>query len=425
MPRRLTLHRIGRHVIHVDDNRKAIVRLPDNSVDAVVTDPPYGLGKEPDARAMLAAWLSAGHYQHKGSGFMGHTWDAFVPQPATWGECFRVLKPGGHLLTFAGTRTHDLVTLGVRLAGFEIRDTIMWCYGSGFPKNLDVSKAIDKAAGAERRVVDTKVTSQPTGNAYAQDAWTKSHRKAHVVNVTAPATDGAKTWQGWGTALKPALEPITVARKPLEGTVVQNVLKHGTGAINIDGCRVAAPGGRPLITGDYKQTENNTYQGRKDGSLQGGSKRGGTTTQGRHPANLIHDGSAEACAGFPDTGKSTGDRTGQRRGYFGKDSDSAWTDDDPGYGDSGSAARFFYCAKVSKAERGKGNTHPTVKPLALMRYLVRLVTPPGGVVLDPYGGSMTTALACECEGFACIAFEENPGYAAIGAERLLRYTQKG
>lgn len=230
---------IGNATLYLGDCREILRTLPDSSVDSIVTDPPYGLGKEPDALAMLADWLATGHHDVKGSGFMGKAWDAFVPQPALWRECLRVLKPGGHLLAFAGTRTHDLMTLGLRIAGFEIRDTIMWVYGSGFPKSLDVSKAIDKAAGAEREVVGQKfVTNAAQGKGLGHGDLVGGKVRAGLIDITAPATDAARQWQGWGTALKPALEPITVARKPLIGTVAENVLAYGTGALNIDGCRV-------------------------------------------------------------------------------------------------------------------------------------------------------------------------------------------
>jgi site-specific DNA-methyltransferase (adenine-specific) len=215
------------------DCLERLKELPDNSVDSIVTDPPYGLGKEPDALKMLTDWIETGHHDVKGRGFMGKEWDAFVPQPQVWHECLRVLKPGGHLLAFAGTRTQDLMTLGLRLAGFEIRDMVAWGYGSGFPKSLDVSKALDKMAGAEREVVGR--ADRIAGN---KSVGTIGHSRC-VPDITAPATDAAKQWNGWGTALKPALEPITLARKPLEGTVAANVLKWHTGALNIDGCRVA------------------------------------------------------------------------------------------------------------------------------------------------------------------------------------------
>lgn len=212
--------------------------LADNSIDAVVTDPPYGLSKEPDMMEVMKHWMNGDDYVHTGSGFMGKTWDSFVPGPSIWKEVFRVLKPGGHLLAFFGSRTYDLGTLAIRLAGFEIRDQIMWVYGSGFPKSLDVSKAIDKAAGVERIVIgrSNNGIAGGTGEFTSGNAGTAGYKGEF--DLTIATSDEAKQWSGWGTALKPAHEPICVARKPLSGTVAENVLMHSTGALNIDGCRV-------------------------------------------------------------------------------------------------------------------------------------------------------------------------------------------
>lgn len=404
---------IGNATLYLGDCLEILRTLPDRSVDSIVTDPPYGLGKEPDALAMLADWLASGHHDVKGSGFMGKVWDAFVPQPALWRECLRVLKPGGHLLAFASTRTHDLMTLGLRIAGFEIRDTIMWVYGSGFPKSLDVSKAIDKAAGAEREVVGTN----PKWNTSPKAMNPGGGERQAMPAYTAPATDAARQWQGWGTALKPAFEPITVARKPLEGTVAANVLAHGTGALNIDGCRVGYlpdervqtfwnnRGGATINASEGQGTKPRTGEGAYDPS------------KGRWPANLIHDGSDEVLAGFPQSEVSGSAKKGTRseatpEGMFGKLAQGRL------HNDSGSAARFFYCAKASKKDRGEGNNHPTVKPTALMRYLCRLVTPPGGLVLDPFMGSGSTGKAAMLEGFRFIGCELDPDYVAIARRRI-------
>jgi site-specific DNA-methyltransferase (adenine-specific) len=367
--------------------------LDDNSVDSIVTDPPYGLG------------------------FMGKRWDYDLPSETIWRECLRVLKPGGHLLAFAGTRTQHRMAVRIEDAGFEIRDMIAWVYGSGFPKSLDVSKALDKAAGAEREV-----------------------------------TCGAATaaWQGWGTALKPALEPITVARKPLIGTVAANVLAHGTGALNIDGCRVGWPDGETV-------------------------ERAAPSQLGRWPANLIHDGSDEVLAAFPQAPGQVADvsatapspKTSNVYGRLAHEGEPSANSDNlgrvgfkmkPGTRrlDSGSAARFFYCAKASKSDRDAGledapdrilamsnqakaqvergvmhqgeggmntakvrkNNHPTVKPTELMRYLCRLVTPPGGVVLDPFMGSGSTGKAAMLEGFRFIGGEMSPEYLAVAEARI-------
>ena len=357
--------------------------MPDNSIDAVVTDPPYGLGEAPDALVMLRDWLETGHHDVKSKrGFMGKAWDNFVPQPRVWHEVFRVLKPGGHVLAFAGTRTQDLMALGLRLAGFEIRDLVAWVYGSGFPKSHNLEGE----------------------------------------------------WEGWGTALKPALEPITLARKSLEGTVAANVLKWHTGAINVDGCRV----GSDVIT---QHGRKETWSGSMSGKNYA-QEAGSNPHTGRWPANLIHDGSDEVVAMFPQSRAGT---ETQPRGKGGIWKPSTGTPAGTQYGDTGSAARFFYCAKVSPSERNAGlsdlpdkewkadgaaipqradrpfkpskNNHPTVKPIALMRYLCRLITPPGGTVLDPWMGSGSTGIACKEEGFQFIGMEQDEGYHAIACAR--------
>lgn len=353
--------------------------LADNSIDAVVTDPPYGLSKQPDMNEVLCHWLNGDDYVHTGSGFMGKKWDSFVPGPSIWKEVFRVLKPGGHLLAFFGTRTYDLGTLAIRLAGFEIRDQIDWIYGSGFPKSLDVSKAV-----AEKKGLD------------------------HLFGTDHPE----QNWQGWGTGLKPAHEPICVARKPLAGTVAENVLQFGTGGMNIDGCRI--------IDGTETRSEKPQYKPNNTNQVYGSGMGGGAwiNTNGRFPANFIHDGSAEVTDLLP-----------------------------------GGSERFFYCAKASKSDRDEGvllakmtaaemtyrepdtdglnspragagrtsgarNNHPTVKPTALMQWLVRLVTPPGGKVLDPFTGSGSTGKACAIEGFDFIGFEMDPHYCEIAKQRI-------
>lgn len=421
--------------------------LADNSIDAVVTDPPYGLSKQPDMNEVLHHWLNGDDYVHTGSGFMGKTWDSFVPGPSIWKEVFRVLKPGGHLLAFFGTRTYDLGTLAIRLAGFEIRDQIDWVYGSGFPKSLDISKAIDKVAGASREVISEK-TNRST---FDPDAEGGGDFKRGTIVTSLPATDTAKEWQGWGTALKPAHEPICVARKPLAGTVAENVLQFGTGGMNIDDCRIDIIGDRrsPLASDGTVHRPNGSCYGKHENSETF------DLTQGRFPANFIHDGSDEVVSLFPvkagaaapvkgteNSQASTGNVTGQRErvpGAF--------------HADSGSAARFFYCAKTSKSDRDEGvmlamvtaaemtdrepdtdglnspragagrtsgvrNNHPTVKPTALMQWLVRLVTPPGGKVLDPFTGSGSTGKACAIEGFDFIGFEMDPHYCEIAKQRI-------
>ena len=313
--------------------------MPAASVDAVVCDPPYGLS------------------------FMGKDWDHGVPGVAFWSAALRVAKPGAHLLAFGGTRTFHRLAVAIEDAGWEIRDTVMWVYGSGFPK------------------------SHNAGN-------------------------------GWGTALKPAWEPIIVARKPLEGTVAANVLAHGTGALNIDGCRV----GNDLITAHGGGING---AGRKYGGGSGipAIGAGANPHTGRWPANLIHDGSDEVLAGFPNVHpagqykKETSPNgapfnTGKGNGYVTRE-----------YADTGSAARFFYCAKASKADRDEGNMHPTVKPTALMRYLCKLVTPPAGTVLDPFMGSGSTGKAARMDGFGFIGIEQDADYIAIARARIAHAVQ--
>lgn len=362
--------------------------MADNSVDAVVTDPPYGLS------------------------FMGKKWDYDVPSEEVWRECLRVLKPGGHLLAFAGTRTQHRMAVRIEDAGFEIRDMIAWVYGSGFPKSLDVSKAIDKAAGAEREVLGYTANARP--NRVGKETKL-SGAQTIGGEITAPATEAARQWQGWGTALKPALEPITVARKPLIGTVAENVLQYGTGAINVDGGRVGTddvilfnrkPEG--LTISGWKENNRNPYQ---------------QSSQGRWPANLIHDGSDEVVGLFPDTGNSSGGKGAasdliDNPSVYGAFSGANKGASAGGFGGAGSAARFFYCAKASKFDRGKGNRHPTVKPTELMRYLVRLVTQPGGTVLDPFTGSGSTGKAAVLEGFEFIGIEREAEYVAIAEARI-------
>jgi site-specific DNA-methyltransferase (adenine-specific) len=296
-------------------------------------------------------------------------------------------------------------------AGFEIRDMIAWVYGSGFPKSLDVSKAIDKAAGAEREVVGQH--GAPAKSIYSQG----KQELPQEVNITAPATPEAKQWEGWGTALKPALEPITVARKPLIGTVAENVLQHGTGAINVDGGRVET---EDHIENHGRKPTTNGW----DPRMSGGQMQGQTEGQrlGRWPANFIHDGSEEVVGLFPQTTSGAIKPNHKRIGGYGGDRPKQV------YGtykqipcdypsDSGSAARFFYCAKASKADRGE-NHHPTVKPTDLMRYLCRLVTPPSGIVLDPFMGSGSTGKAAMLEGFAFVGIEREAEYIDIAKARI-------
>lgn len=344
------------------DCRDALKNIPDCSIDAIVTDPPYELG------------------------FMGKSWDAtgVAYSVDVWRECLRVLKHGGHLLAFGGSRTYHRLACAVEDAGFQIRDQIMWIYGSGFPKSLDVSKAIDKQNGIWRGRAGEIVSGNGSmsGGNYARNPKGE------------PATDDAKQWQGWGTALKPAHEPIVLARKALDGTVAQNVLWHGVGGLNIDGCRIGSG------TGEIKNV--NAPDGRIEYQVK---------SQGRFPANFIHDGSDEIVELMPD------------------------------------AARFFYCAKANKTDRNEGlegfaeqrpdtrseigmgtftekgiakqsNFHPTVKPTMLMRYLCRLITPPEGTILDPFTGSGSTGKAAMMEGFNFVGIEQSEEYCGIARARI-------
>lgn len=472
----------SRYQLHLGDCLETLKTLPDSSIDAVVCDPPYGLSKEPDMAEVLKHWLAGDDYKHHSSGFMGKTWDSFVPGPSIWKECLRVLKPGGHLLAFAGTRTQDLMALSIRLAGFHIRDSIAWmhsgdddalnfvdsltpaqrdafyrlqdqgdarwtwAYGSGFPKSMDVSKTIDKMAGSTRAVIGRA----SYGDGHVQNSresigYGGSDPAADTRFITAPATEAAQRFSGFGTALKPAHEPIVVARKPFSATVAANVMAHGTGALNIDGCRVGteavsthsrgANGAFPKRPGETSAEESGRKKDQRDGLDH--SER-----TGRWPANLIHDGSDEVVALFPVT-KSGVMKAGTRRaaqdgpgsvcyGTYGGDATSADT-----YGDAGSAARFFYAAKASRADRNeglrdaenlgddrKGNTHPCVKPTSLMAYLCRLVTPPGGTVLDPFMGSGSTGKAAMREGFQFIGCELDPQYLEIARKRIEFEAQK-
>jgi site-specific DNA-methyltransferase (adenine-specific) len=357
-------------------------QLPANSVDSIVTDPPYELG------------------------FMGKSWDStgIAYSVKMWDEALRVLKPGGHLLAFSGSRTYHRMACAIEDAGFEIRDQIMWVYGSGFPKSLDVSKAIDKQAGVEREVVGSlKTNVGMQGGNFTAGSQTGS------VSITAPKTDKAKQWAGWGTALKPAHEPIVLARKPLIGTVATNVIIHGTGALNIDGSRVGTrkPEAKNTSFNSWRELEGRNDRQEPDQTYD--------SNQGRWPANFMHDGSDEVVELL------------------------------------GDSARFFYCAKASKKDRNEGldgfeerlveigderpsgnswerrdkrqtvpraNHHPTVKPTELMRYLVKLVTPTNGTVLDPFMGSGSTGKAAVLENFSFIGIDQSADYLDIATARI-------
>lgn len=469
-------------IYHVDC-REVVPEL--EPVDAVVTDPPYGLefmGKDWDRLGDIGKASHAGPSDRDGSSVFGRqriahnasankkcrrcdrwAWDypdrkcvcaapdfpnVKAHQARAMQDWFTehftailaAMKPGAHLLAFGGTRTHHRLMCAIEDAGFEIRDCVMWVYGSGFPKSLDVSKAIDKAAGVEReKVRHSNARNQKThggGRDGALGATRPFIEEAmrvgfHDMAGPIPVTEAAKQWDGWGTALKPAVEYIPLARKPLEGTVAENVLKYGTGAINIDACRIGMRTGNESGWTGSKESENSAMSGanyeRKPKNEAG---------LGRWPANLIHDGSDEVLALFPESDHARANKTPTKRGRSVATSfmSGGSTLTDPG--DSGSAARFFYCAKASSADRGDEtlaalplfdipeetftNDHPTVKPTALMQYLLRLVLPPGGVVLDPFMGSGSTLVAAAELGIKAIGVELDEHSCETAAERLRR-----
>ncbi|ANU79475.1 DNA methyltransferase [Mycobacterium phage Gompeii16] len=452
--------------LRLGDCRDILTELEDASVDSIVTDPPYELG------------------------FMGKKWDGsgIAFDVEMWEQCLRVLKPGGHLLAFGGSRTWHRLTVAIEDAGFEIRDSIAWLYGSGFPKSLDVSKAIDKRPGVGRHAefatelkaarrtagytnsfdVAEKVTGRRTGavanwekyqwpearwwpalrdllgmdakwdgviaEAQREVVGTRQHGRNSLMGglegrgtlaeslLTEASTDAAKQWQGWGTALKPAFEPIVVARKPLSGTVAANVLEHGTGALNIDACRIATD-------------EDRSRPPRAANAIYGGGNGTNSTASesnpaGRWPTNVVLD-EAQAAELDAQTGITISRKGKPRTGANGH----GWgmTATGAEYDDEGGASRFFpvfkYQAKAPTKERpsyvnedGTKVAHSTVKPLTLMRWLARLVCPPGGVILDPFAGSGTTVEACLLEGFDCIAIENEPDYIPLIEHRISRST---
>jgi DNA modification methylase len=426
---------------------EAMKAMPDNSVDAIVTDPPYELG------------------------FMGKSWDAsgIAFNIEVWQEALRVIKPGGHLIAFSGSRTYHRMAVAIEDAGFQIRDQIMWVYGSGFPKSHNISKALDKEAGVEREVVGSRITGAAMASRSDGRGSSDAGSGTNEISITAPATIAAQQWDGWGTALKPAHEPMVLARKPLEGTVANNVLTWGVGGLNIDGTRVVSDDwDEKTVLGKYRGTnEGNDSVTNNFGVKEIKSTNTESTLIGRFPANFIHDGSYEVVGLFPTTSPSPKGlitQGGKASGGFDiGSSDGTRNTKFQGHGDSGSAARFFYCAKASKRDRNEGldgfekkaigvkghglaricatcsatlltggcdcpdrtyinpsrqNHHPTVKPTTLMQYLVRLVTPPNGTVLDPFMGSGSTGKACAYEGFDFIGIDQSAEYVEIAQARI-------
>jgi site-specific DNA-methyltransferase (adenine-specific) len=391
------------------DCLEVMKNMRDNSVDSIVCDPPYGLS------------------------FMGKKWDYDVPKVEIWKECLRVLKHGGHLLAFAGTRTQHRMACNIEDAGFEIKDMIAWIYSSGFPKSLNIGKAIDKTVGNKRSEFSIKGKK-----------FTGSNNNISGKTGEYKITKGNSEWEGWGSSLKPALEPITLARKPLsEKNIASNVLKWGTGGINIDGCRVGSKGGTEKIDTDKCTKSLGKYH---DG-INGGTVS--KINKGRFPANIIHDESEEVLKIFPNSKSSNAIRKNNGKmdnKIYGKYNSK----DSFGFNDKGSASRFFYCAKASKQDRNEGlemleekssrkwrddkgmkltgsgnprneksrNFHPTVKPTKLMQYLVRLITPPKGIVFDPFMGSGSTGKACVKEGFGFIGTDLEYDYYNIACKRV-------
>jgi site-specific DNA-methyltransferase (adenine-specific) len=403
-------HTDGNIALYDGDLRNVLPGLPGACADYVVTDPPYGLS------------------------FMGEGWDSAVPGPDYWRAIARVCKPGALLAAFGGTRTWHRLVCAIEDAGWEIRDTLMWLQGQGFPKSADVGKLIDKAKGAQREVVGDKLDRpgyhlhEGKGNgcygggnglhAPGTDA------RLRAAQITAPATALAEAWTGWAFALKPAWEPIILAMKPLDGTIAHNAETWGVAGMNIDACRI---GDNPGYK--YNADRNGTtFHGKQGERIKQSAEKKGSqfieSTKGRWPANLLLDEKAaaqlDAQTGTLTSGKPNGTRKGTSgdSGIYGSDANrtgSVLT----GYGDTGGASRFFYCAKATKKERGEDNDHPTVKPLALMDYLLTLLsTPTGGVVLDPFAGSGSTLVAAKRLGRECIGVELDVHNCDIAVSRL-------
>lgn len=410
------------------DNIASLKKLPDNSVDSIVSDPPYGLS------------------------FMNKKWDYDVPSVEFWKEVYRVLKPGGHVLSFGGTRTYHRMVVNIEDAGFEIRDQIMWLYGSGFPKSHNIGKSVDKIEGNEREVVG-KLENY-------QDKRSGKDGNPAMMELVKPRIDieitkGQSKYEGWGTALKPANEPICVARKPLsEKTIALNVIKWGTGGINIDGCRVGFdntdtnPATNPLYrhqnSDKYKQV---TDHGQNEGvNVKFTNSLNPPSEEGRFPANIILDEIAGELLDEQSGISKSSPRVAPKESIKDPSSYNTGVGGNSNLNDSGGASRFFYKAKVGKKERNMGldhfeekerhmnlssvvsdsklpakNNHPTIKPVALMAYLCRLVTPQGGIVLDPFMGSGSTGIAAQLEGFKFCGMEMDEDYFKIAESRIENY----
>ena len=428
------------------NSAEVLKTYPDNSFDCVVTDPPYGIN------------------------FLGKAWDSNTGDKEVYEQCLRVLKPGGHLLAFSAARTYHHLAMTVETVGFEIRDQIMWIYGSGFPKSQDVGKQIQKSLG-----VKEKKTIQ--GGARPSDKMNTPYADKNEYKTTVCTDPLAQQWSGWGTQLKPAHEPIVMARKPIKGSVRENVLEHGTGAINIDATRVGYSDEKDIATyldnlkGPAERSKSSTGDSTKMFDGQTGFKAmkkeiTNEDAKGRFPSNVMHDGSDEVVSLFPhstsgarkSTHKIKGLDTGEQRAVFGDDAVSGKYNVQPftdAQADEGSAARFFYCPKVSGKERhighdkppamfgdvqgcygpdgkrmaegldnrGGGNNHPTVKPIELMKYLIKLVTPPNGHILDPFNGSGSTGCAAVELGFDYTGIELDTNYVEIATKRISHWEE--
>ena len=417
--------------------------LQDCSVDSIVTDCPYGIAfmgskwdsfgqrcgdATVDERRRIAedyaeAHAGAPRYGNSRCDTRNSRREMLNFQAAMtpiFAEALRVAKPGAFMCCFGSPRTYHRLTCAIEDAGWNVKECVMFVHGMGFAKGLNISKAIDKRLGAKRtEVIGTRhrnVKPFDDSNGWNDNSTTGDHQ------YTAPASAEAKEWDGWNTQLKPAYEPIVIAQKPVEKTIIDNVLKHGTGAMNVDACRVPTENApKPCMGNGYRSiNDKNAEQGYRPNSYSAEKSEYVPSARGRYPANIVHDGSPEVLALFPNTGKSQGGggvkRVGKNvydGGYKGKEYDTV------GFMDSGSAARFFYCAKPSRKERGEGNTHPTVKSVALMRWLVRLVTRRGGLVLDPFMGSGTTGIAALQEGMRFVGIEREEKYMEIAKRRIM------
>ncbi len=409
----------GRVSLHCGDSRDVLRTIENCSIDSVVTDPPYALVSiskrfsSKTAAPVIVPEGGSGAYARASAGFMGKAWDngetAFAV--AFWREVYRTLKPGAHLIAFSGTRTYHRMVCAIEDAGFEIRDQIGWAYGSGFPKSHDVSKGIDKAGDA-RGHDGKRFNMAGCGESNGGSKFRSDHPDYVKPKGVTPE---AQRWEGWGTALKPAWEPIVLARKPLIGTIAANVLVHGIGALNIDGCRVES--GDNLNGGAYSGAARHRAEYSSSDDVPSAVplsrlNRGiGEFSQplGRWPANIIHDGSDEVVSAFPNIETTRSTVTSKPGTISVNGAGLPSHTGEYGFDESGSAARFFYTAKADSDDR-LGSKHPTVKPVDLMQYLVRLITPKNGVCLDPFSGTGTTGEACFREGMHAVLIEREEEY---------------